>query len=352
VLELPAIGKVSPDVFASLIYPRLGHPRPEVLVGPRNGVDVSIIDLGGGRVLATTCDPVFVVPQFGFRRAAWFAVHILASDAAMSGLAPAYLAIDLNLPLEILESELTELWDGIHETCADLGIAIVSGHTARYEGCAYPMVGGATVMAVGDAGSYVASNMARPGDVLICTKGAAIEATALFGVTFPDALAARIGADLAGQAARLFGQMTVVEEARIAAAYGVRDKGVTTLHDATEGGVVGGIFEIAQASGVGVRFNEQAVSIRPEVEAVCRLVGIDPLTAISEGTLLATVRPEHADGVVARLRQAGSTASVIGEIVTAERGMMRLSSQGERTLAHPQVDPFWAAFGRALENGL
>ncbi len=351
-LELPAIGKVSPDVFASLIYPRLGHPRPEVLVGPRNGVDVSIIDLGGGRVLATTCDPVFVVPQFGFRRAAWFAVHILASDAAMSGLAPAYMAIDLNLPLEIQESELTELWDGIHETCADLGIAIVSGHTARYEGCAYPMVGGAAVMAVGESSSYVASNMARPEDVLICTKGAAIEATALFGVTFPDALRERIGADLAGRAERLFGQMTVVEEARIAAAYGVRDMGVTTLHDATEGGVIGGIFEIAQASGVGVRFDEQAVPIRPEVEAVCRLVGIDPLTAISEGTLLATVRPEHADGVVARLRQAGTVASVIGEIVTAERGMVRLSSRGERALEHPQVDPFWAAFGHALEAGL
>ncbi len=351
-LELPAIGKVSPDVFASLIYPRLGHPRPEVLVGPRNGVDVAIVDLGGGRVLATTCDPVFVVPQFGFRRAAWFAVHILASDAAMSGLAPAYMAIDLNLPLEIQENELTELWDGIHETCADLGIAIVSGHTARYEGCAYPMVGGATVMAVGEKASYVTSAMARPGDVLICTKGAAIEATALFGVTFPDALRARIGADLAGRAERLFEQMSVVEEARIAAAYGVRDQGVTALHDATEGGVIGGIFEIAQASGVGVRFNEQAVPIRPEVEAVCRVVGIDPLTAISEGTLLLTVRPEHADGVLLRLREAGTVACVIGEIVTAAHGMVRLSDRGERPLEHPQVDPFWAAFGRALEAGL
>ncbi len=351
-LELPAIGKVSPDVFASLIYPRLGHPRPEVLVGPRNGVDVAIVDLGAGRVLATTCDPVFVVPQFGFRRAAWFAVHILASDAAMSGLAPAYMAIDLNLPLAITEDELTELWDGIHQACDDLGIAIVSGHTARYEGCGYPMVGGATVMAVGDAEGYVASNMARPGDVLICTKGAAIEATALFGVTFPEALAARIGADLAGRAADLFEKMTVVEEARVAAAYGVRDNGVTTLHDATEGGVVGGIFEIAQASGVGVRFDEQAVPIRPEVEAVCRLVDIDPLTAISEGTLLATVRPEHAAGVVERLKQAGSVASVIGEIVTADRGMVRLDGRTERRLEHPRIDPFWAAYGRAMKAGL
>jgi hydrogenase maturation factor len=207
-------------------------------------------------------------------------------------------------------------------------------------------------MAVGGAESYVTSTMGRPGDVLICTKGAAIEATALFGVTFPDALHARIGADLTGRAARLFEQMSVVEEARIAVAYGVRDQGVTSLHDATEGGVIGGIFEIARASGVGVRFDEQAVPIRPEVAAVCGAVGIDPLTAISEGTLLMTVRPEHAQGVLLRLREAGIEASAIGEIVTADRGMVRLSSQGERTLEHPQVDPFWAAFGRALEAGL
>ena len=350
--QLPTIGKISPEVFSSLIYSRLGRNRREVLVGPQSGVDVSIIDLGQGKVLAVTCDPVFVVPQYGFRRAAWFAVHILASDAAMSGLTPAYLAIDLNLPLEIQEEELSELWNGVHETCERLGIAIVSGHTARYEGCAYPMVGGATVMAVGAADRYLASNMARPGDVLICTKGAAIEATALFGATFPAALAAKIGPELAAGAALLFEQMSVVEDARIAVSYGVRDEGITSLHDATEGGIVGGIVEIAQASGVGVRFDEEAVPIRPEVAAVCEAVGIDPLTAISEGTLLATVRPQHCDGVLACLRDAGIPASAIGEIVTADRGLTRLTVQGERPLEHPGVDPFWAAFGRAMESGL
>jgi len=350
--ELPTIGKISPEVFSSLIYSRLGHPRPEVLVGPRSGVDVSIVDLGHGQVLAATCDPVFVVPQYGFRRAAWFAVHILASDAAMSGLAPAYLAIDLNLPLEIGKGELTELWDGIHRACAELGIAIISGHTARYEGCSYPMVGGATVLAVGEADRYLTPAMARPGDVLFCTKGAAIEATALFAATFPDALRTKIGEELAMQAEDLFEQMSVVEDARVAVAYGVRDQGVSSLHDATEGGVLGGVFEIAQAAGVGVRFEEDAVPIRPEVAAVCSLVGIDPLSAISEGTLLATVREEHLEGVLTALRNAGIAAAAIGEIVPAEYGMVRRTSDGERPLEHPQVDPFWAAFGRALESGL
>lgn len=351
-IELPAVGKISPEVFEALIYPRLGVARQEVLVGPRSGVDVAIVRTGPGRVMATTTDPVFVVPQYGFRRAAWFAIHILASDVATSGLPPAYLSIDLNLPLEMREEELIELWDGMHRACAELGIAVISGHTARYEGCAYPMVGGATVIATGDEDRYVTPEMARPGDALICTKGAAIEATGLFGVTFPEALAGRIGPVLARAAEDLFYQMSVVRDALVAASVGVRAEGVTAMHDATECGVLGGVFEIAQASRVGVRLDEREVIVRPEVEAVCRTVGIDPLAAISEGTLLATVRPHRVDAVLGALHEAGIEASVIGEMVPQERGMVRVGHDGDTPLVHPRVDPFWAAFGRAIEKGL
>ncbi|MDA8344605.1 MAG: AIR synthase family protein [Thermaerobacter sp.] len=350
--ELPAVGKISPEVFSSLIYPRLGAARPEVLVGPRSGVDIAVVEIGKDRVMATTCDPVFVVPQYGMRRAAWFAIHILASDVATSGLPPAYIAIDLNLPLEITGPELTELWDAMHETCSELGIAVISGHTARYEGCAYPMVGGATVVAVGAKDAYVTPEMARPGDVLLATKGAAIEATGLFGVTFPDQLARRIGADLSLKAQELFYQMSVVKDAMAASAYGVRERGVTAMHDATECGVLGGVFEIAQASGVGVRLEERKVLVREEVRAVCDAVGIDPLAAISEGTLLLTARPEHADGILRALSEAGVPASAIGEILPEERGMILTTDAGDRPLVHPGVDPFWAAFGKAMEAGL
>ena len=80
--DLPEIGKISPEIFDEIIFPRLGRKDPTVLVPPRNGVDVGVVDIGGGNVMAMTCDPVFVVPQYGWERSAWFAVHILASDAA------------------------------------------------------------------------------------------------------------------------------------------------------------------------------------------------------------------------------------------------------------------------------
>lgn len=345
------VGKISPQVFSRLIETRLGRPRGEVLAGPRAGVDVSIVLLEGGQVMASTCDPVFVVPAYGFRRAAWFAVHILASDAAMSGLPPRYMTIDLNLPPEITDDELGELWTSVHETCESLGIAIISGHTARYDGCHYPMVGGATVIALGDRRRYVTSAMARPGDLLVCTKGAAIEATALMAATFPTALRRRLGEEVAQRAEDLFFQMSVVTDAMAAVSVGVRDDGVTALHDATEGGILGGVFEIAEASGVGVRLDEEAVIIRPEVRAVSDLVAIDPLASISEGTLLMTVRPHRSEAVLEALKSAGIEASAIGEILPRGEGMRRVRRGASEPLRHPGADPFWGAFARAQKEG-
>ena len=156
---------------------------------PQHGVDVGVVDIGGGKVMALTTDPVFIVPQYGWERSAWFAVHILASDAATSGLPLACLTIDLNLPLAITEEQFETLWDAFHRECEKLGMAVVTGHTARYEGCDYPMVGGATVMAIGLRDAYVTPTMAGAGDALIMTKGPAIEAAGIFAATFPKRLA-------------------------------------------------------------------------------------------------------------------------------------------------------------------
>src|SRR5512136_1942013 len=108
--ELPEIGKISPEIFEELIFPQLGKKDRRVLVGPQHGVDVGIVDLGGGKVMATTTDPVFIVPQYGWERAAWFAIHILVSDAVTSGLPPKYLTIDLNLPRSMTKEALEVVW--------------------------------------------------------------------------------------------------------------------------------------------------------------------------------------------------------------------------------------------------
>ena len=343
----PHPGKVSAEVFEKIVFPNLGARREEVLVAPQHGVDVGVVDIGGGRVLAITSDPVFIVPEYGWERAAWFAVHILASDAATSGLTPTFMTVDLNLPLSMSTAELEKVWKAFSSEAGKLGIAIVAGHTGRYAGCGYPMVGGATVMSVGRKEEYVTPRGARPGDKVVVTKGPAIEAAGLFAVTFPSRVADAYGEDFARRAEGLFYRMSVVEDCRLAAAVGVGDEGVTAMHDATECGLWGGLCEVADASEIAITVRREDVPLPEEVEKVCSLFGIDPFSSISEGTLVAAVRPEKAEAVVSRLEEGGISASIVGE-VSAGRGVSLVEGGGTRKLENPEVDPFWAAFEREL----
>jgi hydrogenase maturation factor len=344
-VKLPEVGKISQQVFDELIYPRLGAPSRNVLVGPMHGVDTGIIRVGN-RALALTTDPVFIVPEYGWKRAAWFAIHILLSDAVTSGLKPKYLTIDLNLPMQITEAQLEVVWKTIHHECRRYGVSVVTGHTARYGNCGFPMVGGATVLAEGGLSEYVSPRFVRPGDAVIVTKGPAVEAAGIFAAMFPDRLAAKYGSAFARRAERLFWQMTVVEDALAATSVGVRQKGVTAMHDATECGLEGGLFEMAQAGGFGLRVTKEAVPVLPCVMEICDLYGIDPYKSISEGTLIIMCRPGKADAVLAALKKKRIRAAVIGEVT--RQGMTMVENGRERPLVHPVTDPFWAAYFKAI----
>lgn len=349
--QVPAlidVGKIPQRFFEDVIQSHLGSPREDVLVGPRNGVDVGILDIGGGRVMALTTDPFFVLPYLGWERAAWFAIHIVASDAATSALTPTHCTIDLNLPPDISERDLHDLWLAVDSTCRDLGLAVVTGHTGRYDGCSFPTIGSATVVCMGDRDRYLVPSMAMPGDDIVITKGAAIETTALLGVTFESRIAAVLGPQTARAAVDLFWQMSVVRDAAVAARIGVREHGVTGMHDATERGVLNALCEIADASGNGLVVEEALIPVRPEVRAVCDHFGIDPYAASSEGTLLLTCRPARTGMLLDAFAGEGIEAQRIGHMTPRAEGVLLVRSGIEQPLTPPAFDPFWPAYARAL----
>ena len=232
-----------------------------------------------------------------------------------------------------------------------MGMAVVCGHTGRYENCHYPMIGGATVLAEGPLEAYVAPVFCRPGDALIITKGPAIEATGIFAAMFPERIARELGEDAARRAEAVFHDMSVVDDAMTAVSVGVREEGVAAMHDATECGVWGGLHELAQAAGCGMWVDKERIPLRDTVSEVCRLFGIDPYASISEGTLIISCRPQKADAVVQVLRDRGTEASRVGHLLQKEGGMLVAEGGAERPLAHPRVDPFWKAFYQALSRG-
>jgi len=342
--NLPKLGKVHPDFFNQHIYHKLGAPDASVLIKPQNGVDFGVVELGA-QVMVLSTDPFFIAKELGIEKAAWFAVHIIASDVAVSGIPPKYLAIDLNLPPQISEDELIRLWDAVHKECKKLSISVVTGHTARYAGCNYPMVGGATMLGLGRRKELINPH-AKAGDEIIITKGPAIETTGLLSAYFPEFIQAKYGASFLKRAQNVFYQMSTVKDASIAASIG----GLTTMHDATECGVWGGLFEIAQHSRVGMCIDLDKIILQEEVSLVCSCFGIDPYKSISEGTLLATANKNKAKLIVSALERSGIPASIVGQVTEQSKGMRVFSGNKSYELKHPRVDPFWGKFEEYLKK--
>jgi len=296
--------------------------------------------------LVMSTDPFFIAPSLGWERAAWFALHIIASDVAVSGIPARFLAVDLNLPPEMDEETLATVWSTVHEEAARLGMAIVSGHTARYAGCNFPMVGGATSFGLGPRTALVDPREAEPGDVVIITKGPAVETTGLMSVQFPEFVEEALGPDAVQEAQSVFYQMSVVRDAAACASAG----GVTAMHDATECGIWGALFEVARAAGTGLLVHKDRIVTQEIVLKVCDVFGIDPYKSISEGTLVACVRPESVDAVLASLAAEGIPAAPVGRLTPAGSGVVVVEEGGERRLEHPKVDPFWVRFEEFLER--
>jgi len=135
-----------------------------------------------------------------------------------------------------------------------------------------------------------------------------------------------------------------------AASVGIREDGVTAMHDATECGIWGGLYDLAQAAGLGVRIDKEQIVVEDCVAEVCSYFDIDLYASISEGTLIIACRAHKAREVVEALSRKGIKSSIVGELTEAVKGMVLVEDGRERKLEHPIVDPFWKAFYGALEK--
>ena len=339
---LPQIGKVDRATFDRVIFPRLGKPDSTVLIGPQHGVDAAVIELQNGEVMVIAEDPTFgmpvLMPYFG-----WAIVHICASDVAVLGVKPRYLTICLMLPPGTEDNVLESIWQQVHQECQKLGIAIVGGHTGIYPGIAFPLNGGCTVIGLGKKDQLTPASNARIGDRVIITKGPAVEAAPILAYQAEKTLVSKFGSALVEKAKSYFLEMTVVKDAEIAAPR------AHAMHDATEGGLLNGVYEIAAASNTGVTLYEDKIVIPDEIDAVCRSFNIDPLISISEGTLVITATAEQTPPLLNELKQGNIDAWEIGEITEKDRIFIRKNGKQEE-LTPVAVDPFWAAYFSTLEG--
>jgi hydrogenase expression/formation protein HypE len=338
-------GKLSRSFFDATIYPNLGSLRNEVLVGPGVGVDTCVVKIASNEVLVATTDPISLIPELGSRDSAWLSVNLIASDLVTSGFRPQYAIFDLNLPAGIEDSELDVYWRSISDECQNLGISIIGGHSARFEGLNSTVIGSGTMMSIGSSNSYLTSRDALLGDRLILTKSAAIATTGILSRVFPETVKSRVGATVAEAAQSYFKKMSVVNEALKAVSAGIRSDGVSAIHDVTEGGVLSAVYELALASSLGARVELAAIPISLETKEICGIFGIDPLTSLGEGSLILACNPSKSAEIISLVMSLGVEATEIGVLVAQDKGIMTRDLSGAETpINYPVQDPYWQAY--------
>lgn len=327
------LGKVDRKFFREHISSKLGAKRADVLIPPGYGFDFGLIDLGRGRVMAVSTDPIWIERSFGIGKGAWFAFHSLVGDVALSGLPPSHLALDWNLPAGIGEKQFSKILEVFALESEKLGMTIVAGHTGVYEGSSFPTIGGGTALAVGRMGDVIRTDGAKPGDVVVLTKSPATEAAITLCLRYESSVREAIGSDACMRICRLFHTLSVVDDAGIAA----NETGVTSMHDASERGVSAALNEMSTASGVRIEFDSNRVRLNTDVERLCSFLKMDPFCCSSQGTLLLTARPANAEGVVNAFAEQGIESFIVGKVLGGE-GVYEVAGGKRRQMRVPRND--------------
>ncbi|MDE6851778.1 MAG: AIR synthase family protein [Lachnospiraceae bacterium] len=297
------IGKVPENVLKRAVFKQVRHRRPEVILHAGVGEDCAAAVLAPDEAFVFSTDPITGADQ----GMGTYAVHITANDLASAGAEPVGILTSILLPPGTREIKLRRIMEEIEAACRELQIEVMGGHTEITDVVNKPVI---TVTGVGKVKrtEIVSTAGLRPGDELVMTKWAGLEGTAILAAEHREDLVQKLPEELVDTAAGFIRYLSVVPDAAVA----VRT-GVTAMHDVTEGGIFGALWEMGEASGVGIITDIQKIPIRQETIEICEFYGINPYQLISSGSML--MGCPQGNLLVERLQEAGIPAAVIGRAV-------------------------------------
>ncbi len=310
------VGKLPNELLARLLA-RIQPRDPRVLLGPGVGRDAAVIDTGAERLLVAKSDPV----TFASDHIGWYTVHVNANDIACMGARPRWFLATILLPEGASEELASGTFDQVLEACHGLEVELVGGHTEITYDLRRPVIVGAMLGEV-EREELVLPSGAREGDALILTKGIAIEGTAVLAREATARLEEMGVPESTLERARnyIFEPGISVVRDSLVACQAVRDAGgrVHAMHDPTEGGIATALYELAEASSLGMTVEEDAIRVLPETRDICAAAALEPLGLLASGALLLAVAEEHRETALEALADAGIRASRIGAMAPQE----------------------------------
>ena len=322
------IGKISEAVLKRSVLSQIHTRREEVLLGASVGEDCAAVAVAEDEMLVISTDPITgTVQDIGD-----LAIQITVNDLASAGAEPVGVMLTVLLPERVSEQKMRLMMEQAEAACANVHVQIMGGHTEVTRVVNQPLI---SVVGVGKAkkGKLISTAGARPGMDIIITKWIGIEGTSILAKEKEEELLTRFAPSFLKQAKAFDQMLSVLPEAMIA-----REHAVAAMHDVTEGGIFGALWEMAEASGVGLEIDLKKIPVKQETIELCEFFDINPYELISSGCMLMAA----ADGntIVRELEKAGIHAVVAGK-ATAGNDRILYADKECRFLEPPKADELY-----------
>jgi len=312
------------DVLEKRVFPYTRSEDPDVVLGSVFGEDVSLTRIGG-ELLVSHVDPIVgAIGNIG-----WLAVHVSCNDVATAGVPPRWLLLLVLVPSREDEELPEQIMSDASRAAQEIGVSIIGGHTGYSAGLSRPLVA-VTALGTSDGRRVVRTAGAHTGDIVLVTKGVALEGTAILAQDFADvALSLGLAERDLAEASQLVKDVSVVPEA-----LAVASAGASAMHDVTRGGLLETLLEMARLSDVCFEIDPTLIPHRAVVTRFAEAFQFDPLRMISSGTLAVTVPPERTQHVSQSLEALGTPFAFVGQ-VTSGRGVRLLGD--DRTAHYTEI---------------
>ncbi len=317
------IGKLNWDELKYIIDSHKGKERKEVEVSNGVGEDCAIINFGNNQCVIST-DPV----TGAYENIGKIAVNINCNDIASCGVEPLGILVTILAPPKTTIEELHDLMKEIHEEACKVNVQIIGGHTEITE-AVNKIIVSCTAIGKSDGNSAISTAGAGVGDSIIVTKELCLEGTSILVNDYEERCKRVLTEEEIKEAKGYVEGISVVKEGKVG---GIER--VTSMHDITEGGVLGALWEVANASNVGFKVIKSQMPITEITDKICEEFNVDPLRLISSGSMLITT--DNPEKLLNALQFRRIKATKIGEI-TESKGIV-VDDKGTKEVAPPEAD--------------
>lgn len=320
-------GKISESVLTRSVLRKIKTEREEVVCGAGIGVDCAVLsfDESGETVLSANpvSAPADMISVYG--------VHRALNNVAAAGAEPVGILLSVMLPKGTEEKELQNMMAQAEEICRQYHVQISGGHTEITGAVNRPIL---TVTGIGKRKkAAVPTRNVRPGQDVVVSKWIGLDGTVRIVRAYREALLTRYPARMLDEAAEFERFLSIIPEAATA-----RKSGVCGIHDVSQGGIFGALWEMANGAGVGLEIDLKKLPVRQETIEICEFFDLNPYELSSGGCLLMTA--EDGNGLVAALEKEDIPAVVVGK-TTGSNDRLLFNEEERRFLEPPKTDELY-----------